>query len=92
MQEKRQDIRRPTAIRATIGVPGGGPELPCEVLDISDHGARLILAEPADLADDFILFLSQQGRVRRQCRVAWRNGQEVGVSFPGREERSVRRQ
>jgi hypothetical protein len=31
--------------------------------------------------DNFMLFLSNNGAVRRACRVVWRNERQIGVKF-----------
>ena len=58
---------------------GGTGSLPrdCWISDISDGGARL--HSEADIPDEFALVLPTGGR--RECRVVWRLGHEVGVAF-----------
>jgi PilZ domain-containing protein len=51
----------------------------CQVLDISDGGARLKLSCPGDVPDSFVLFL--HGKNFRRCDVRWRSDAEVGVQF-----------
>jgi hypothetical protein len=48
------------------------------ITDVSDGGARLLIEGldiPTDLAIEFA------SGERRECRVAWRLGSEVGVQF-----------
>ena len=53
----------------------------CMISDISDRGARLF-AEGADVPDQFHLLISDDGRgLRRECKVVWRLGYELGVQF-----------
>jgi len=61
----------------------GSASTACEVLDISEGGARLrpLICAPEVLPDRFTLLLSVCGRVRRICRVAWRSASEMGVQF-----------
>ena len=53
----------------------------CLVTDISDGGARLY-AEGIVVPDQFVLLLTGSQVVRRECRVVWRLGNEIGVEFP----------
>jgi hypothetical protein len=52
----------------------------CRLTDISDGGVRLY-AENIEIADQFLLWLPGTSQTRRQCRVAWRLGHEVGAEF-----------
>ncbi|MGI8524882.1 MAG: PilZ domain-containing protein [Pseudolabrys sp.] len=53
----------------------------CALSDISETGAR-IEAENADqLPDQFTLLLSKRGTPTRQCRVVWREANQIGVEF-----------
>jgi len=53
----------------------------CMITDISDNGARLF-ADGIEVPDRFHLLVSSEQRgVRRQCRVVWRLGGEIGVEF-----------
>ena len=55
---------------------------PCQVLDISNGGARLIVfADTSAIPDTFTLLLSPSAKVRRVCHVAWRTERELGVKF-----------
>jgi hypothetical protein len=62
----------------------GSASTTCEVIDISQGGARLrpLMCTPKMLPERFVLLLSACGRVRRSCRVIWRSAGEVGVQFP----------
>ena len=51
----------------------------CVITDISDGGVRL-LAEGIDVPTQFVLVFGD-GRTRRECRVVWRLGAEVGAEF-----------
>ena len=54
----------------------------CEIVDISDFGARLKLEQRSELSETFMLLLTADGDVRRNCRVIWCNEPNVGVEFP----------
>jgi hypothetical protein len=55
--------------------------VPCTLLDVSHSGARLMLPGNEDVPDNLVLLHSEHGRARRQCRVAWRRKDKVGVEF-----------
>jgi len=61
----------------------GSASAACEILDISEGGARLrpLMCAPDAVPDKFTLLLSSCGRVRRLCRVVWRSRSEFGVQF-----------
>jgi hypothetical protein len=54
----------------------------CMITDISEDGARLF-AEYNDVPDQFHPVISGDSDMRRECRVVWRLGGEIGVSFVG---------
>ena len=70
----------------------------CIIADISQSGARLVVqGSIADLATtELSLVLSHIGGAHRRCKIAWINGDEVGVSFlhelPAAKDRFGRRQ
>jgi hypothetical protein len=66
-----------------LDVGDGSASTACEILDISEGGARLrpLMCAPDDVPDRFTLLLSSCGRVRRACHVAWRSESDVGVQF-----------
>lgn len=83
-RKKRRFPRKTFERVAALDLGDGSASTSCEVLDISDGGARLrpLLCTPKTLPENFILLLSTCGRVRRNCRVIWRSTAELGVRFP----------
>jgi hypothetical protein len=77
-KEQRKSTRKPVNTRAWIRVDGGFAVRPCNLIDLSDTGARRS-AEGAITAS-FALLLSQGSR-GRNVRVKWRRGNKVGVVF-----------
>jgi PilZ domain len=53
----------------------------CTMLDVSANGAKIKLQVGDQVPDKFILLLSKDGKVSRQCKVSWRKGTEIGVQF-----------
>ncbi len=54
----------------------------CQLLDVSESGARITLACPATDLTEFFLVLSSFGSpVYRRCKRAWVDGAQMGVAF-----------
>ena len=72
------------AARGLAKIQTGAGSLPrdCWISDISDGGVRLH-SERMDLPDEFTLVLPGVDR-RRECRVVWRLGHEIGAEFVDR--------
>ncbi len=68
---------------AALDLGDGSASKACEVMDISQGGARLrpLMCLPKMLPEKFTLLLSACGRVRRSCYVVWRSATELGVQF-----------
>lgn len=82
-REKRKARRRTIHHTASILLEAD-QVLSCTLLDVSDSGARLQPERPDAVPDRFELLLSENGAPRRECRVIWREGKQVGVSFENR--------
>ena len=78
--ERREFARKKLSYAARIQDPVGGEPVVCLVCDISRTGAYLRMAV-ADVPKRFTLLLSNDGRIRRDCRVAWQRGFDIGVEF-----------
>jgi hypothetical protein len=72
------------AMRGLAKIQLGTGSLPrdCWVSDISDGGVRL--HAEMDVPDEFVLVLPGPLSARRECRVAWRLGHEIGAEFVDR--------
>ena len=55
----------------------------CLIHDISALGARVIVDRAAIVPEEFVLSLTANDQVARQCRVIWRSQTHVGVEFQG---------
>ena len=76
-REARQRCYRP----AKIWLAAGARACDCTVVDISDGGVRLNV-EGLDVADEFVLLISNNGRVQESAyKVVWRFGNELGAQF-----------
>lgn len=82
LKERRKTPRR--AINRVAQFYTGAGALPrsCLITDISDSGARLYCE--SGMPDTFILSVFDAGsEMRRDCRVVWRLGGELGIEFLG---------
>lgn len=54
---------------------------PCEVKDVSQGGAMLVISAADALPTEFVLSLSRNAHVRRHCQLVWQAMRHVGVRF-----------
>jgi hypothetical protein len=84
--ERRKMPRRIINRVAQFHCDDGSLPRSCMITDISDSGARLY--SDVEMPDRFTLALSGEGvNTRRDCRVVWRLGGELGVEFSDRASR-----
>jgi hypothetical protein len=74
-----REVRRARHLSAWIKVEGRA-RCECQVLDISKHGAKVIVALPSAVPDRFELAFFQ-GDQNRVCEVVWRRAKMLGVKF-----------
>lgn len=79
--EKRKALRRELRWGGQIVSLDGTVLGECMVLDVSASGAKLILRHRIELPDEFVLYLSKDGKVTRRCEIKRRSEFEVGVQF-----------
>jgi hypothetical protein len=84
-ENRRRTERHAVGGLAKIQLGTGSLPRDCWVSDISDGGVRLH-AEGMDVPDEFTLVLMGVDGGRRDCRVAWRLGHEVGAEFIDRPQ------
>lgn len=78
MIETRRAPRYRVSKAASIGY---GPQaIHCIVRDLSTTGAAIQIEDQAGIPEQFILFVSEDG-LRLSCRVVWRRGYRIGVTF-----------
>jgi hypothetical protein len=53
----------------------------CTVRDISRTGARITLDDASVAPEQFVLRLTRNGAIGRQCRTVWRAPSNIGVAF-----------
>ena len=79
--EGRRSKRRSVYHTAMIYQTNGARLAPCVVRNVSVGGAQIELQREVKLPLTFLLSLSENGQVRRRCKVVWQFSTAVGVSF-----------
>jgi hypothetical protein len=81
---KPKDLRKSSRTKlkgaAWIRLAGGFAARQCEVLDISNTGARIAVPSQQSVPNLLSLAL-QRGGQGRLARVKWRRGAEIGLEF-----------
>jgi hypothetical protein len=80
-RDRRAALRRPIRWKALILNSAGSLVSHCTIIDVSSTGARLVLPEPVELPETFLMVLSRNGDVRRQCELSWIKEKRVGIRF-----------
>jgi hypothetical protein len=81
--EQRRSVREAVQFPAWVDFGNGTQRRNCTVLDVSDHGARIMVESSASVPREFWLVLTKSGTRRRRCRVVWRSDGQIGVSYLG---------
>jgi len=79
MQERRK-LTRSRVFKGAKIVLGNASVIDCAVRNVTNSGARVLIANTVDLPDDLGLTFDG-GRSVRSCRVVWRSVTETGVEF-----------
>lgn len=73
--------RHPRYLTLRTGkIIAGSEEIDCAVLDVSAGGARILAPKDAEIPSAFVLLIDPE-KLRFDCRLAWSDGQMVGVAF-----------
>ncbi len=71
-------------------VDTGRPPMACQISNVSKFGAKVICEAPAQIPDEFNLFMTADRSVVRESRVAWRTENAIGLiiceAVPGHKE------
>ena len=78
-RDRRAHKRRSVSFSAAIEARELGRVI-CTVVNISHSGARLQVPL-TDLPKTFLLLMTADAKVARNCKVVWRKGNEFGVAF-----------
>lgn len=80
MDEHRTHARLRTLRSGKIVFNHKSSVLDCTIRNMSDGGACLQVPSTVGIPDCFDLVVDQD-RMNRACRVAWKTGNRIGVSF-----------
>jgi PilZ domain len=85
-RERRKRQRTRVMRNAKIIAPRSASMIHCTVLDLTNDGACLKVANTYGMPQTFELTF-EHGRTRRACRVVWHTHDSLGVTFeePGTE-------
>ena len=91
-QSKRVIFEQPVA--AQLMAIDGTWRRDCSIEDVSDDGAKLTVGSSIEglQLSEFFLVLSSTGLAYRRCKLAWVNGDQIGVIFLKRSKKAVRRE
>ena len=78
--ERRDSDRNNMELNALGMVPGKDSALKCQILDLSDTGAKLRLTGVGCLPEYFKLFVPET-KALLECEIVWRTTHEAGVRF-----------
>lgn len=76
--EKRQSERRPIT-HPVFMATGVCPPVKCQMLDVSELGARIRVGDPRLAPQEFLILLDKG--LSRWCQVMWRSETEIGIKF-----------
>ena len=76
----RRSERHLTFRTAKIVAANHDYSLECVVLNVSQHGACVLVPTGARIEDQFTLFIDGDDEPHR-CVVCWRDGSRIGVSY-----------
>ena len=75
-KEARKEINSPAWIEGARG-----RLIPCTITNISSGGAQLNLDQHIILPRQFSLWMTKDGKTKRECGVVWRKPENIGVRF-----------
>jgi hypothetical protein len=79
--DQRRSSRHSTRCPAWIEFDDHTAPLRCTLVDVSEGGARIEVAAPHRLPDEFALILADDVAHARRCQIVWRGDNEVGISY-----------
>jgi hypothetical protein len=82
MDDKRKTPRRRVLKEGKIIFADGMRVIDCTIRDMSDQGARLLIANSVGVPETFHLFEKSSGMIY-PATVIWRQPSSIGVKFDG---------
>jgi hypothetical protein len=78
--ENNRDSPRLRTLKGGSILFGVAPAIDCVIRNMSETGAMLAVESPLGIPDDFTLLIKPELK-KRNCRVAWRGPDRIGVKF-----------
>jgi hypothetical protein len=82
MEDRRKSTR--AEVEETAYISSGGASTRCQIINVSDDGAAIIVPDPSNIPSRFQL-MTEKDRVIRNCALIWIMDNRIGIMF----ERSV---
>jgi PilZ domain len=79
--EQRRSMREHVCFPAWTEISNGLQRRECTILDVSESGARIMVASSARIPREFWLVFSKDGARRRRCRMVWRSNDQLGLAY-----------
>ncbi len=79
--ERRGAPRKRVVSTVWIDAGDGSQPLVCVLWDVSQGGARLAIADPNAVPDEFRLLFSRSEKPGSDCRVVWRTHEQIGIKY-----------
>jgi hypothetical protein len=80
MEERRKTRRQRSLKAGKIVFNRQRSVMDCTIRNLTDGGACLVVASPVGLPDTFELLIPIDS-IKKNCRVAWKSSDKVGVNF-----------
>ena len=80
MEERRKKRRQRSLKAGKIVFNRQRSVMDCTIRNLNDEGACLVVASPVGLPDTFELLIPIDN-FKRNCRVAWKSADKIGVTF-----------
>ena len=79
--DRRKHVRRDVNYRCWIGGTGVAQLIKARVRNISAGGAKVVCPVQNEIPDTVDLYMTQDGKIRRRCKVVWRSEDAMGLMF-----------
>ena len=77
----KRDVRRRRKTSAWITVDGAFAHKECELVDVSESGAKLLLDPTTAVPSSFWLTRVPKAAAKLLCDVIWQRGRTLGIKF-----------
>jgi hypothetical protein len=78
---RRKYVRRDVDYACWIGAGDASTLVQASVQNISEGGAKVVCRAQVEIPETVDLYMTQDGRVGRRCKVVWRSDDALGLMF-----------